>query len=192
MTKLAYPVHVDMTVTEMTETRTPDHANRRQFERTVGPHVGDLHKRAMRLTRNADAADDLMQEAMMRMWRFWHTFDAGTDVRRWAYTVLRNTHNTRHGQAKRRREVAGEHKAHTEVYGGPGAVEMAERAERVAMVREALENMRPDYAEALRAVDLMGMSTKEAAAHLGVPVGTVNSRAYRGRKRLAAMLEGVA
>jgi RNA polymerase sigma-70 factor (ECF subfamily) len=176
----------------MTPTPTPDHANRRQFERTVGPHMTALNKRAMRLARNPDDAADLMQTAMMRAWKFWHTFDPGTDARRWLFTVLRNTHATRWGQAKRRREVAGEHKAHVGVYGGPGPVEMAERSERVAMVREALATMRPDYADALRAVDLMGMSTAEAAAHLGVAPGTVNSRAYRGRKRLAAMLEGVA
>ena len=125
----------------------------------------------------------------MRAFRFWHTFDPGTGARPWAFTILRNTHITRAGRATRRREVYGEVRQQAPVVAPAeslhGAVEAAETVQRV---RDAVAALPPMYADAVRLVDLEGMSTAEAAEALGCAPGTVNSRAYRGRKRLREML----
>jgi RNA polymerase sigma-70 factor (ECF subfamily) len=168
------------------------------FEKTILPLRADLLKRALRVTRgDMEGAEDLLQETLMRAFRFWHSFEPGTGARQWAFTILRNTHITRYQRANRRREIQGEARQQApkvtvgavEIEGAVndfhGAVEAAQTAQRV---RDAVAALPPMYADAVRLVDLEGLSTAEAAEALGCAPGTVNSRAYRGRKRLREIL----
>jgi RNA polymerase sigma-70 factor (ECF subfamily) len=160
------------------------------FDKAAALHTGALMKRALRNTRgNEEEAADLVQDTLLRAFRFWHTFEPGTGLRQWLFTILRNTHITRFNRSKRNREFFADAPAavdngadEADVFALVAANEQDER------VRAAVDSLPPMYAEAVRAVDLMGMSTSEAAEALGCAPGTVNSRAYRARAKLKEIL----
>jgi RNA polymerase sigma-70 factor (ECF subfamily) len=167
----------------------------RAFSVAVAEHATALNRRALRLTANESAAADLVQDALVRAYRFWHTFTPGTGVRAWLFTILRNTHATAYQTAKRRREVMADHRANVEALGAevmPGADASAEALETRTAVREAVESLPEAYRAAVRMVDLEGASYREAAEALGCAEGTIMSRLSRGRKRLAVTLEDAA
>lgn len=166
-------------------------ASRRAFERTVGEHYAALNTRALRLTGTESDAADLVQDALVKAYRFWHTFTPGTGARQWLFTVLRTTHYSRCKAAKLRRNTADAHRADTEAMGAeymPGADTATEALESRQRVREAVESLPESYRGAVRLVDLEGASYREAAEALGCAEGTVMSRLYRGRKRLRETL----
>lgn len=175
----------------MSETQTTP-AN---FDRAVRPHLRAMEKRALRLAGNESDAADLVQDALVKAFRFWHTFTPGTGLAQWLNTVLRNTHYTRCESSNSRRRVADAHRANLEAVGAenaPSPAAAAEALERAQMVRAAVESLPETFRAAVTAVDLEGMSAAEAAAALGCPVNTVRSRAKRGRAKLRAALEAAA
>jgi RNA polymerase sigma-70 factor (ECF subfamily) len=158
------------------------------YEKTVRPLQPALRARALRLTHNEAEADDLVQEALLRGFRFWHTFTPGTGAKAWLFTILRNTFYTRCKRASRRREVEDHAKcdAALGVVDTPDAV-VATHETRLR-VREAISQLPEAYREAVRLADLEGHSYREVATALGCAEGTVMSRLSRGRKRLAVLL----
>lgn len=166
-------------------------ASRRLFERTCAPHFEALRGRALRLTRNEIEADDLVQEALIRAFRFWHQFTPGTNARAWLCTILRNTFYNQCKANARRSEVHEAHKADTEALGAgnlPTPAEGLENLETAQRVREAVESLPETYREAVRLADLEGLSYKDTAEALGCPIGSVMSRLHRGRRKLATLL----
>ena len=150
--------------------------------------VPSLRAYAISLCRNVDHADDLVQETLLRAWAHVDSFEAGTNMSAWLFTILRN--HFRSEYRKRRREVEdGEgHYAETlksqpEQY---GQIEFRE-------FREALSQLPQDQREALILVGASGFSYEEAANICGCAVGTIKSRVNRARTRLAELLsiEGV-
>ncbi len=75
---------------------------RRRFEEEALPHLDALYSMALRLSRNSDDAGDLLQETVLRAYRFFHQFEAGTNCRAWMLTILFN--NFRNGYRKSSRE----------------------------------------------------------------------------------------
>lgn len=146
-------------------------------------HLAALRAFAMSLTRNSAAADDLVQDTIERAWTHIGSFTPGTNLRAWLFTIQRNAFYS--AQRKHRREVAD--------IDGAMAASLAEKPAhdgRLAMsdFRTAFEALPDDQREALMLVGGAGFTYDEAAAMCGVPVGTVKSRANRGRKRLAELL----
>lgn len=168
-----------------------DVVTKRAFERTVSTHYAAMGRRALRLAGSEAAAADLVQDALVRACRFWHTFDPGTNAKAWLFTILRNTWLSQCKRASRERRVLD---THTECADWmepapmPGAADATDAHESRQRVREAVESLPESYREAVRLVDLEGASYREAAEALGCAQGTVMSRLYRGRKRLAAAL----
>lgn len=162
-------------------------AARRQYTDLVLPLVGVLTTKARAMTRSDADADDLVQDTLVRAYRHWHTYDpAKAGVRAWLFTALRNTYRNRlDAQASRRRREDG---AMVEGVTNAAAVPGPDAGDTARMVRAAVADLPADYAAVVTMVDLDGASYLEAAAALGVPKGTVMSRLYRGRKRLAAAL----
>jgi len=78
---------------------------RTRFAALVGEHLDGLYGTAVRLTRNRTTAEDLVQEAMLRGWRSFHTFQPGTNFRAWMYRILMNAHFDRHRKDTRTPEV---------------------------------------------------------------------------------------
>ena len=176
--------------------RTMDPTARREFERTALPHLDGMYGMALRLTRNQAEAEDLVQEAMVRAYRFWHTFKPGTSARSWLFSIVRNTFINRYHQGRRRREVYDriqrQVRATGEDVATPAPVPTPEAATGRRMTREhieaALASIPEDYRTAVSLADLEGFSYKEIAEVMQCPIGTVMSRIYRGRRLLHGLL----
>ncbi len=164
------------------------------FEDTALPHLVSVGRFALSLTRHEADADDLVQETFLRALRGWHTFTPGTDCRRWLFTICHNTFVNL--WSRKRREVDL----------GDGDLDALPAA--VAHMRAVSEGLgdvfdyidvRPAIEAAVHAlpephhsilviVDLEDLTYEEAAAVLGVPVGTVRSRLYRARRHVQEAL----
>ena len=145
--------------------------------------VPSLRAFAISLCGNVDRADDLVQETLLRALANIHSFQPGTNMSAWLFTILRN--HFRSEYRKRRREVedtdgsyAESLKSHPEQ---PGRVELSE-------FRTALQKLPADQREALILVGASGFSYEEAANICGCAVGTIKSRVNRARTRLADLL----
>ena len=146
-------------------------------------HLPALRAFALSLTRESASADDLVQDTIVKAWTNIEKFHAGTNLRAWLFTILRNTFYS--ARRKTRREVSDTDGIH--------AARQATRPEhdgRLAMndFRTAFAKLPDEQREALVMVGASGFSYEEAAEMTGVAVGTVKSRANRGRRRLAELL----
>ena len=161
---------------------------RRSFEEVVLPHLDAAFNYARWLTRNEADAEDVVQDAYVRAFKFFSSF-RGDDARSWLLTIVRNTW---YGRFPRR--TAGVTVVRTDEDGddrpdqslNPEALVMQQ--ETVERVRGALEELPADFREVLVLRELEGLSYKEIAAVVTIPVGTVMSRLARGRERLFAVL----
>ena len=145
--------------------------------------VPSLRAFAISLCGNVDRADDLVQETLLRALANIHSFQPGTNMSAWLFTILRN--HFRSEYRKRRREVedgegryAETLKSQPEQY---GRVEFRE-------FREALTHLPADQYERLALVGASGFSYEEAANICGCAVGTIKSRVNRARTRLAELM----
>jgi RNA polymerase sigma-70 factor, ECF subfamily len=173
-------------------------AARARFEALVGEHLDGLYGTALRLTRSRPAAEDLVQDAMLKAWRAFFTFREGTNIRAWLYRILVNAHFDRHRKDRRSPQVVHEEIGDAYLYAGARESAMLSEAGNPevqvldgimdAEVRESLEALPLVFRAAVLLVDVEEFSYKEAAEILGVPEGTVMSRLYRGRHSLRRRL----
>jgi RNA polymerase sigma-70 factor, ECF subfamily len=152
--------------------------------------VPDLRGRAMRLTKNAAQADDLVQDSVERALRFSLQYQEGTNLRAWAQQILFSLFITRCRRQRREgralRVLATDPCAWTKPESFPRA-DVTTRLTRG--MEQAISSLPSGFRCVLFLVDLEERSYREAAAELGLPLGTVMSRLHRGRKMLAARLE---
>ncbi|MEZ5714821.1 MAG: RNA polymerase sigma factor [Paracoccaceae bacterium] len=146
-------------------------------------HLPAMRAFALSLTRNGAAADDLVQDAVVKAWSNFDKFQAGTNLRAWLFTILRNTFYSQY--RKRQREV--------EDPDGVMAGKLSEKPAhdgRLVMVdfQAAFEQLNDEQREVLILVGAEGFSYEDAAAMCGVAVGTIKSRTNRARKRLAELM----
>lgn len=163
----------------------------RAFEERVVPELDVLLRVATSLTRNVAEAEDLVQDTLLRAYRAIDRFD-GRHPRAWLLTILRNAHKNR---GRRRPDLMRDPDTATRRM---EAAEPGVSAETTAMdrrfdgaVEEAFERLPSKMRAIVELVDLDGLSYREAADVLGVPVGTVMSRLHRARKRIRRRLETV-
>lgn len=147
-------------------------------------HLPALRAFALSLTREGASADDLVQDTIVKAWTNIEKFQAGTNLRAWLFTILRNTFYS--ARRKTRREVSDSDGIH--------AARLTTRPEhdgRLALAdfRVAFAQLPDEQREALILVGASGFSYEEAASMTGVAVGTVKSRANRGRRKLAELLQ---
>src|SRR3954469_15365947 len=145
--------------------------------------VPSLRAFAISLCGDVDRANDLVQETLLRAWSHLDSFEPGTNMSAWLFTILRNHFRTEY--RKRRREV--------EDADGGYAERLTAREEQTAHIefgelREALMKLSPDQREALILVGASGFSYEEAAKICNCAVGTIKSRVNRARLRLAEIL----
>ena len=170
------------------------------FEREVLPHLDSIYSMALRLARNPDDANDLLQETILRAFRFFHQFTPGTNSRAWVLTILFN--NFRNGYRKAGREQAGiseeeftsqldaESMAADQSQSDPEALAFAGIME--PEVQSALDSIPEEFRTALLLVDVQEFSYHEVSKVLSIPVGTVKSRVSRGRALMREALIGFA
>jgi RNA polymerase sigma-70 factor (ECF subfamily) len=145
--------------------------------------IPNLRAFAVSLAGSSERADDLVQETLMKAWAKFDTFQEGTNLRAWLFTILRNEFYSQ--VRKRGREV--------EDVEGTYAARLASQPAQTGHMdmsdfREALGNLPPDQREALILVGASGFSYEEAADICQCAVGTIKSRVSRARTRLAELL----
>jgi RNA polymerase sigma-70 factor, ECF subfamily len=164
-------------------------SERAAFDREVLAHRRELLGAALRMTGSRAAADDLVQEAVLRAWTFWHRFQPGTNGRAWMHRILLNTFINGYRRRRREREILGQ------ITRDVRAVQSLERGPRPVPgeglgdeVTAALQTLAPEFREVLVRVDLDGQSYKDAARGIGCPIGTVMSRLHRARRAMKQQL----
>jgi RNA polymerase sigma factor (sigma-70 family) len=161
----------------------------RSFEEVVLPHLDAAFNYARWLTKNEADAEDVVQDAYVRALRFFSSL-RGEDARAWLFTIVRNTW---YGRFPRRagpvmtvvdEDADADNRADASL--DPEAQLIQQQT--VDQVRRALETLPTDFREVLVLRELEGLSYKEIAAIVGIPIGTVMSRLARARERLAGVL----
>lgn len=145
-----------------------------------------LRRYARYLARDADRADDLVQECLTRAIAKVESWTPGTNLRAWLFVILRNCHinEVRRGQ---RTSLIGELSSDYEVVPTPASQEAHMS---LLEVRDAYLNLSEEHREVLLLVAIEGLQYEEAAAILAIPVGTVRSRLSRARQALRDALDG--
>lgn len=173
------------------------------FEEEALPWLDAVYRFALRLNAgDVDRAADLVQETYLRAYRHWETYTRGTSCRSWLFTIARNTFLRGEERLGRRPEIADadldvdiEAVAGAEMLAGMRAAD-PERAFFDSFVDEevlaAVERLPSEFREAVVLSDLEGLGYGEIAGILDVPMGTVKSRLYRGRRLLAKALRDYA
>jgi len=161
-----------------------------RFEQLVLPHLDSAANLARWLLRNRADSEDVVQEALLRAYRFFNGFQSG-DARAWLLQIVRNTCYT-WLQKNRPAELTTEFDE--ELHGTPPTtpetlITQADEKERLS---RALEALPPRSREVLLLRELEGCSYKEIGQITGVPIGTVMSSLSRARDRLRRVLVGSA
>lgn len=171
-------------------------ADQDAFERLTMPHLGDIARFARSLTRDADRGNDLVQETYLQALRGWHTFHEGADPKRWLFTVCHHAF-LRMVQRERRYveapyddpELESLATASAHWYAQQsGVAQMAEQMDLGPAIDRALAALPAHFRGAVVLVDIEGQTYEDAAVVLGVAVGTVRSRLFRGRRILQDLL----
>ncbi len=184
--------------------RKDDQEKKREFESIFLPLLDNLYNIALRMTRNVRDAEDLVQEAYLKAFRFFHRFERGTNARAWILTILTNTFRTRYRKKKQEpdmvdfqaienfcladelvKEVTASDKS--EARGAEAVTEMLKDYVSDDIIN-ALENVPEQFRLAVLLSDVEGFSYQEIAEILDISVGTVKSRIFRGRKILQKQL----
>lgn len=163
------------------------------FQRHAMPHLDALYSAALHLTRNRDDAQDLLQETVLRAFRFFDQFTPGTNCRAWLLTILYNTFHNGYRRAARERAGSSAVQREAQLHaapdwppGDPEAIVLAQLIDHE--VERALASLPEEFRATLMLVDLQELSYQEASQVLKVPIGTVRSRLSRGRAIMRAAL----
>jgi RNA polymerase sigma-70 factor (ECF subfamily) len=167
------------------------------FESGQLPYRDQLYKTALRMTRSVEETEDLLQETYLKAFKYYDRFEEGTNLKAWLFRIMKNSFINSYRKHKRRPTHFELDELQEGLEGdlasvgqeGPGNPERELlRAEMDDEVRQALLSLPHKYKMAVLMVDLQGFTYQEAADIAAVPVGTVMSRLYRGRKKMERAL----
>lgn len=178
-------------------------ATKASFHDEALPHLDAVYRFALRLAGSPDAAEDLVQETFLRAFRAWDQYTPGTRCRSWLFTICRNVYLRQRERGQRHDEIVQEN---IEAGGGAGGTGVAvvnplwQATQEVDPegqffasivddeILRAMDELPEEYRTAVVLSDLEGMPYNEIAELMDVPVGTVKSRLFRGRRRLQESL----
>jgi RNA polymerase sigma-70 factor (ECF subfamily) len=170
-------------------------ATRAEFERAVLPHRAALSASARRLAKSRADADDLVQETLLRAWRFWPRYRERDHCRAWLQRILSNTFCSMCRSAARRRaqlsQLALASDMQAELAGHESPLEPRQNSSSCNddQLASSLAALKPEQRRILCLIDLDERSYREAANELACPIGTVMSRLHRARRALRAQLD---
>jgi RNA polymerase sigma-70 factor (ECF subfamily) len=174
--------------------------SRAGFVEEALPHLDAVYRFAMRLSGSPDDAEDLVQDTFLRAFRAWDQYTPGTNAKSWLFTICRNVFLRRRERTQRHDEIVSTQVTRS----GQGSASPAnplwatlESADPegdffASIVDEriiaAIEELPEEYRTAVVLSDVEGLGYAEIAELMDVPVGTVKSRLFRGRRRLQQVL----
>ena len=167
------------------------------FQADQLPYREQLHKTALRLTRNAEDANDLVQETYLKAFRHYGRFEPGTNLKAWLFKILKNTfinEYRRRKQAPTQVDFADLEETFESLISTRDRSPVRTPEEELvdtdldAEVRRAMASLPHNYKVVVLLADIEDYSYKEIAEILAIPVGTVMSRLYRGRRLLERAL----
>lgn len=171
-----------------------DAAARERFEALALPLLGVLCRTAARMTRSESDAEDLVQDALVCAFRFFHRYQPGTNFRAWVFTIMRNTYINRHRRRTREPALVGYGEVedfilcHQSVgncsseLGNPEKLLLQKL--QYDSILSAISKLPDYYRMAVTLSDVEGRSYREVAEAMGCPIGTVRSRLNRARRIL--------
>ena len=174
-------------------------ADQATFAEDAMPLMDGLYSAAMRMTRNAADAEDLVQETYLKAFNAYERFETGTNLKAWMYRILTNSYINAY-RKKQRRPDEYDIDDIEDLYlyrrlGGAESAVLSRSAEDELLemfgedeVKLALEDLPEHYRMPILLADVEGFAYKEIAEILDVPIGTVMSRLHRGRKQLQKRL----
>jgi RNA polymerase sigma-70 factor, ECF subfamily len=157
------------------------------FDEAVLPHLDAAYNLARWLTRNDQDAEDVVQEASLRAFKYWKGF-SGRDCRSWLLAIVRNTFYSWLRQQSVQPELTEDGEVDDVDYSIPDPESKLLQNRDREMLSVALEDLPVEFREAIVLREIEGLSYKEIADIAGVPIGTVMSRLARGRRRLQIYL----
>lgn len=172
----------------------------RTFEEEALPHLDAVYRFALRLTGSGADAEDLVQDTFLRAYRAWDQYTLGTKAKSWLFTICRNAFLRGRERDSRRGELVTEAAAsqptsdragETPLFAGQADYDPEGDFFRSLVDGEvlgAVDGLPADFREAVILSDLQGLSYQEIAGVLDVPLGTVKSRLFRGRRMLQQAL----
>lgn len=167
----------------------------KEFEEEALPHLDALHSYALKLTNDPDEADDLVQDTMLKAYRFFDKFEKGTNCKAWLFQIMKNSFiNNYRKSAKEPDKV--DYEDVQNFYENIKAEEVnSSHFESDAFhdilddeIVNALSTLPDDFRTIVFLSDIEGYSYEEIASFLDCPIGTVRSRLHRARKMLYALL----
>lgn len=167
-----------------------------RFKAIVLPHLNAAFNLACWLTRNPQNAEDVVQEACLRAFKFFDSL-RGEDARSWLLTIVRNTFNTWYQETQHdRQSMLFDEEVHSAqlidsdvpalIDSNPESVLIQKDSDR--RLRQAMAALPLEFREVMVLRELEDLSYKQISAIVGIPIGTVMSRLGRGRKLLAEIL----
>jgi RNA polymerase sigma-70 factor, ECF subfamily len=169
----------------------------KEFETEALPHAEALYNTALRLTHNPSDAEDLVQEVYFKAFRSLEQFESGTNAKAWLFKILVNTHISQYRKHSRNPTSGGyddveEFSLYNQVHSRSETLTDSPSSilDRFLSqdIKKAIDDLPDQFRDVVMLVDVEGFSYKEAADILEVPVGTVMSRLFRGRKILQKSL----
>ncbi len=169
------------------------------FQEEALPYLDAVYRFALRLAGTPDHAEDLVQDTFLRAFKSWHQFQPGTNCKSWLFTICRNTFLRGQERSQRHDEIVARETAHN-----PQGVEarnplwasvgqedpQGEFFGKLVdeSVLRAIDDLQEEFRTVVVLSDVEGLSYGEIAESLGLPVGTVKSRLFRGRRQLQQVL----
>jgi RNA polymerase sigma-70 factor (ECF subfamily) len=169
---------------------------RKTFEAEALPHMDALMRTALRMTKNENDAQDLVQETMIKAYRFWDRFELGSNCRAWLFKIMTNIFiNDYRSKSRSPVAVNVDEIDDNFLYGQLASTGEGENPERDLFakifdddVKEAIERLPEDFRLVVVLSFLEGFSYQEIADIADLQLGTVKSRLHRGRKLLQKQL----
>ncbi len=171
---------------------------RRRFQADALPLLDSLYGAALRMTRNPQDAEDLVQETMLRAYRAFDRFEAGTNLKAWLFRILTNAYiNTYRKRQREPQKVSADEVEEFDLYqelknhdtqfeATPESIVLDSLVD--SDIIDAIEDLPEQFRLAVVLSDIEGFSYAEMAEIMDVPMGTVMSRLHRGRKALQKRL----
>jgi RNA polymerase sigma-70 factor (ECF subfamily) len=181
-----------MSVSSVPDTLHTDEHLAAQFARQAEPHFAVLSRGSRRLARNAADAEDLLQDTLLHAYAGFRSFQEGSNLRAWLFRILYNRWvSTHRARQSRPSEVLADELTERDMASRSAEAEVLDVLPDND-IKVAFAALPPGFREAVYYADIEGYTYAETAAILGVPLGTVMSRASRGRQRLRIALAHLA